>query len=473
MAARWVACRGGTNSVGGDMGRIVLVGSTSALSAALDHVGSDVARVILVGHAGEALRSDPTWARIDALSSLDFSSLDADTAVLCERPDPTDARALLARAADAGVKLSVWDGEQVRALALQDVVGSAERNVSAARVRRQIAGRRVLITGGGGSIGGELARQIAALGPSRLTLLDSSECNLFKMGLELPQAVLALADIRDPRSVRRWFEREMPDVVFHTAALKQVPLVEAFPCEGVLTNLGGLRNVAEAAQAVGADLVFVSTDKAVDPTGVMGASKRLGELYCQALDRRDGARAVTLRLGNVLGSAGSVAPIFEAQAIAGKPLTVTDPDVTRFFLSIPQAANALLLAAQTALENEAPRGCVLVIEMGAALPIIELARAVIRLAGKRPDVDLPIVVTGLRPGERLHEALISANERVVGEAAGGVTAVSASPRGLNDLQAAFDRLLFLANEGADTKVVAELFAAVLDESQRHVAAAAD
>jgi O-antigen biosynthesis protein WbqV len=282
-----------------------------------------------------------------------------------------------------------------------------------------------------------------------------------------------LADIRDARSVRRWFEREMPDIVFHTAALKQVPLVEAFPCEGVLTNLGGLRNVAEAAQAVEADLIFVSTDKAVDPTGVMGASKRLGELYCQALDRRGGARVVTLRLGNVLGSAGSVAPIFEAQAAAGKPLTITNPDVTRFFLSIPQAANALLLAAQTALSDETPRGCVLVIDMGEALPIVELARAVIRLAGKRPDVDLPIVITGLRPGERLHEQLISATESVVGEAAGGVTAVTGAPRALDELHAIFERLVFLANEGADPEVAAELFAVVSGDTQRRFASAAD
>src|SRR5262249_44945722 len=160
----------------------------------------------------------------------------------------------------------------------------------------RIGGKRVLITGGGGSIGGELARRIATLGVSRLTLLDSSECNLFKMGLELPQAAPVLADVRDRAGVRRWFERERPDVVFHTAALKQVPLVEAFPSEGVLTNILGLRNVAEATQAVGADLVFVSTDKAVDPTGLMGACKRFGELYCQALDGLERSRFVTVRL---------------------------------------------------------------------------------------------------------------------------------------------------------------------------------
>jgi O-antigen biosynthesis protein WbqV len=448
----------------------VLIGSANALRAITraGWTGVDVAGAVVVG-AGDT--SFPLVDRVASLATIDFAALPAPTAVFCEKPDPSDARALLAGAADAKVQLKLFEDGAVRDLALRDVIGAAERPIDTARLRQQIAGRRVLITGGGGSIGSELARKLAALGPSRLTLLDSSECNLYKMGLDLPQAVLALADVRDARSVQRWFEREMPEVVFHTAALKQVPLVEAFPCEGVLTNLGGLRNVAEAAQAIKADLVFVSTDKAVDPTGVMGASKRLGELFCQAIDRRGGPRAVTLRLGNVLGSAGSVAPVFEAQAAAGKPLTITDPEVTRFFLSIPQAADALLAAARAALAGDAPRGAVLVIDMGEPLPILELARAVIRLAGKRPDVDLPIVITGLRPGERLHEQLISAHESIVGEAAGGVTAVTAAPRELAALNDIVDQLLHLANAGADAEVKANLFAAV--SAERYPAMAAD
>jgi O-antigen biosynthesis protein WbqV len=448
----------------------VLIGSATALRAAAAGVWGDAdgACAVVVG-GGKA--PYPIIAQPSSLNEIDCAALPAKTAVLCERPDPAEARALLARSADAKVQLKLIEDGTVRDLALRDVIGAAERPTNAALLRQQIAGRRVLITGGGGSIGSELARKIAGFGPSRLTLLDSSECNLYKMGLELPQAVLALADVRDVRSVQRWFEREMPDVVFHTAALKQVPLVEAFPCEGVLTNLGGLRNVAEAAQAIKADLVFVSTDKAVDPTGVMGASKRLGELFCQAIDRRGGPRAVTLRLGNVLGSAGSVAPVFEAQAAAGKPLTITDSEVTRFFLSIPQAADALLAAARAALAGDAPRGAVLVIDMGEPLPILELARAVIRLAGKRPDVELPIVITGLRPGERLHEQLISAHESIVGEAAGGVTAVTTAPRELGALNQVFDQLLHLASEGADAEVKANLFAAM--SAERYPAMAAD
>jgi O-antigen biosynthesis protein WbqV len=241
--------------------------------------------------------------------------------------------------------------------------------------------------------------------------------------------------------------------------LKQVPLVEAFPSEGVLTNVGGLRHVAEAARSVGADLIFVSTDKAVDPSGVMGASKRLGELYCQALDRREACRAIPVRLGNVLGSTGSVTPTFEAQLAAGGPLTVTDPEVTRFFLSIPQAADALLHAAAIGLSAPA-RGAALVIDMGEALPVVELAREVIRLEGLRPDIDVPIVFTGLRPGEKLHEQLIASDEWREADPAANVSAVVSPPRGLGELADDMERLCLLAREGADEAVAAALFAAV-------------
>jgi O-antigen biosynthesis protein WbqV len=449
----------------------VAIGSAASLRAlGAAHSNIEIASVVVIGDGDADL---PIVARAPSLAQLEFAALPARCALLMGRPDPAEARAALAHAVDAGVQLKILAGESVRDLTLSDLVGGIDRGPSgASRLRDLIAGKRVLITGGGGSIGGELARQIAAMAPARLTLLDNSEFNLFNISLELPQATLALADIRDVRSVRRWFEREDPEIVFHAAALKQVPLVEAFVSEGVLTNIGGLRNVAEAAQAVKADLIFVSTDKAVDPSGVMGASKRLGEMYCQALDRRGGPRAVPIRLGNVLGSAGSVAPIFETQLAAGRALTVTHEKVTRYFLSIPQSAGALLRAAEAALAGEAPRGGVLVIDMGEPLPVVELARAVIRLAGLRPDVDRPIVFTGLRPGERLHEHLIAADERVASDAA-GVSAVVSAPRGLAELHERMERLALLARDGADNAIVDELFAAITiaaaDASVRAVA----
>jgi FlaA1/EpsC-like NDP-sugar epimerase len=441
----------------------VLLGSAAAVSEAWNGRATwapanlDVRGAVLVG-PGESpvhlLERAPIW------DAIDLFQIRAAALILVDPPaDGAAKRAVLVRAAEAGMRTYLLRGGKLRRLKLDDLIGRALGEVDFARIRDVVAGKRVLVTGGGGSIGGELARRLATLGPARLTLLDSSEHNLYKIGLELPDAVQVLADIRDERAVGRWFATERPELVFHAAALKQVPIVEKFPSEGILTNLLGLRNVAEAARAVGADLLFVSTDKAVDPSGVMGASKRMGEIYCQALDRAGPLRAVPIRLGNVLGSAGSVAPLFEAQLAEGGPLTVTDPEVTRFFLSIPQAADALLQAAAVGFHTD-PRGSALVIEMGEALPVVELAREVIRLEGLRPEIDVPITFTGLRPGEKLHEALVAQGEWREADPAPGVIAVASHERALDSVMATMETLIALAREGANEKIAAALFEAV-------------
>ncbi|MBK8544068.1 MAG: polysaccharide biosynthesis protein [Caulobacteraceae bacterium] len=441
----------------------VLLGSAKAVSdawharATWAPASLDVLGAVLVG-PGEApvalINRAPIW------DALDLAAVRGSSLILIDPPaDGAAKRAVLTRAAEAGLRCLVLTGEKLRRLRLDDLIGRSLGDVDFARIRNVVAGKRVLVTGGGGSIGGELARRIATLSPARLTLLDSSEHNLYRIGLELPDAVQVLADIRDANSVGRWFAKERPEIVFHAAALKQVPMVEAFASEGVLTNVVGLQNVAEAARRGGADMIFVSTDKAVDPSGLMGASKRLGEIYCQALDRAGPERAVSVRLGNVLGSAGSVTPIFEAQLAEGGPLTVTDPDVTRFFLTIPQAADALLQAAAVGLTVE-PRGSALVIEMGEALPVVELAREVIRLEGLRPDIDVPITFTGLRPGEKLHEALVASDEWREADPAPGVIAVASSARALTDVLADMETLAALARDGANEKIAAALFRAV-------------
>ena len=416
----------------------------------------------------------PVLLRAPAWEALAFEQIGAKAIVLAgAAPSVPVTRRMLARAADAHMRIYLNEhGRRIRPLALDDVVGAPLGDVDWARIRTRIAGKRVLITGGGGSIGGELARRVATLGPARLTLLDSSEYNLFKISLELRDAALAMADIRDRAAIKRWFACEKPDIVFHTAALKQVPLVEQFPGEGVLTNVCGLRHVAEAARAAGADLIFVSTDKAVDPSGVMGASKRLGELYCQALDRGDGPRVIPVRLGNVLSSTGSVAPVFQAQFAAGGPLTVTDASVTRFFLSIRQAADVLLQAAAIGLNADSPRGAALVIDMGEAMPVVELARDIIRLNGLRPEKDVAITYVGMRPGEKLHEQLISASEEAVACGAPGVEAAISAPRGLAELNEIMDRLAMLAAAGDDAAVSAGLFEALALSTPASVKAAA-
>jgi FlaA1/EpsC-like NDP-sugar epimerase len=401
------------------------------------------------------------WAAFDPAAD----NYQADTLILAEPPPSrAAARTVLARAAQARMNVMLIEHGVLRPMTIGDVIGRALASVDWERIRATIAGKRILITGGGGSIGGELARRVATLKPASLCILENSEFNLFAIGRDLPSASLALADIRDAAAVKRWFDRERPDIVFHAAALKQVPLVEAHPCEGLRTNVGGCRIIADAASAIGAHLIFVSTDKAVNPSGVMGATKRLAEMYCQALDRESGhsggPRFLTVRLGNVLGSTGSVTPLFESQLAAGGPLTVTDPKVTRYFITIPQAADCLLQAAAAGIASRSGRGAAFVLDMGEPMAVVDLARKMIQLKGLRSDVDVDITFVGLRPGEKLHEELVASDEWREANPAPGVMAAASAPRGLADLNEVIDRLSMLARTGADADVTAMLHAAV-------------
>jgi O-antigen biosynthesis protein WbqV len=328
----------------------------------------------------------------------------------------------------------------IEPIALEDLLGRSQAVLDRDAMARLIHGRRILVTGAGGTIGSELTRQIAALGPACLTLVDNSEYLLYTIDAELrerwPELAIRrlLADVRDRGRVDAVIAGEAPQIVFHAAALKHVPMVEANPTEGVLTNVIGSRNVAEAARAAGVGLVvMISTDKAVDPASVMGATKRLAEGFCQALDLHEarlhearrvhglgpraladapGTRFVTVRFGNVLGSTGSVVPLFAHQLAAGGPLTVTHPEVSRFFMTVREAVELVLEASATTPEAETgdARGKIFVLDMGEPVKIVELARQMIRLAGLRPDRDIQIAYTGLRPGEKLHEALFHAAE---------------------------------------------------------------
>jgi FlaA1/EpsC-like NDP-sugar epimerase len=310
-------------------------------------------------------------------------------------------------------------------IALEDLLGRPQAVLDRDGMARLIRGRRVLVTGAGGTIGAELARQIAALAPRRLALVDNGEFPLYAIDLELRErsdtvCVPLLRDVRERGQIDEIVKSEQPEIVFHAAALKQLPMVEANPVEGVLTNVVGSRNVAEAARAHGVSLVvMISTDKAVNPTSVMGATKRIAESFCQALDvyeaRRRGTRFVTVRFGNVLGSAGSVVPLFTRQLAAGGPLTVTDPEVSRFFMTVREAVELVLQAsALSPAEDPAGlRGKIFVLDMGEPVKIVDLARQMIRLAGLRPEHDIGIEFVGLRPGEKLHEELFHPEEAVM------------------------------------------------------------
>jgi O-antigen biosynthesis protein WbqV len=315
-------------------------------------------------------------------------------------------------------------GRTVEPIALEDLLGRPQAVLDREAMARLIRGRRILVTGAGGTIGSELARQIAAFAPARLILVDNGEYLLYQIDSELRESWPELAirarlgDVREAPRIAAIIAAEQPQIVFHAAALKHVPIVEANPIEGVLTNVIGTRNVAEAARAFGAELVvMISTDKAVDPASVMGATKRLAESFCQALDLYEarraplGTRFLTVRFGNVLGSTGSVVPLFARQLAAGGPLTVTDPEATRFFMTVREAVELVLEASASMPEAAADaRGKIFVLDMGEPIKIADLARQMIRLAGKRPERDIAILYTGLRPGEKLHEALFHAAE---------------------------------------------------------------
>ncbi len=331
-------------------------------------------------------------------------------------------------------------GVEVRPIALEDLLGRPQAVLDRGAISGLIGGRRVIVTGAGGTIGSELVRQIAALAPERLILLDAGEFNLYSIEMEVREKFPGLdtraviADVRDRDRVMRLFQDERPALVFHAAALKHVPLVEANPCEGALTNVVGTRNVADAARAAAClAMVLISTDKAIRPTSVMGAAKRFAETYCQALDvlpPRDGTehatRYMTVRFGNVLGSSGSVVPLFTRQLAQGGPLTVTHPDMRRYFMTVREAVELVLQASAHGVTRAEDRGKILVLDMGEPVKIADLARQMIRLAGYRPGVDIEIAYTGLRPGEKLFEEILTAAEAPSRTEADGV--FLASPR---------------------------------------------
>lgn len=306
-------------------------------------------------------------------------------------------------------------GEALREIGLEEFLRREPVNLAASPIQQLISGKRVLVTGAGGSIGSEICRQLVTLGCSHISLVDHSEFLLFEIDRDLHRISSSiskrafLCDVRDAERLNQIFEEERPEIVFHAAALKHVTLVELNPCEAVLTNVLGTWNVSAAARRSGASqFVLISTDKAVDPTSFMGATKRVAEATCP--ESSDALRHCVVRFGNVLGSAGSVVPIFRKQIEQGGPVTVTHPDVERYFMTIPEAVQLVLHAAAISAAGEASRTRKFLLEMGKPVKIYDLARQMIELCGLKPDVDIPIEITGLKPGEKLTEELLDGNE---------------------------------------------------------------
>ncbi len=296
----------------------------------------------------------------------------------------------------------------IRELTEQDLLGRAEVQVDVNQITGVITGKTVLVTGAGGSIGSELCRQLYNLAPERLIMLDRDENGLHAVQLSIEGKALldtpdlVVADIRDRERVFEIFERDRPDVVFHTAALKHLTLLEIHPDEAVKTNVCGTRNLLDAAEQSGVErFVNVSTDKAADPTSVLGRTKLMAERLTAATAARANGTFVSVRFGNVLGSRGSVLPTFRSQIESGGPITVTDPEVTRYFMTIPEAVRLVLQASAIGRPGE-----IMILDMGEPVKIVDMAKRLIRHSGKRIEV----VYTGLRPGEKLHEVLVATDE---------------------------------------------------------------
>jgi FlaA1/EpsC-like NDP-sugar epimerase len=321
------------------------------------------------------------------------------------------------------------------------------------RLEGVVNGKAIVVTGGGGSIGAEICERAVTFGARWLLIIENSEPALHA-ALEMlatkssaAQITGRLADIRDRARILQLVSEFKPDIVFHAAALKHVPLLEQEWQESIKTNVFGSINVADAAVSAGAAaMVFISTDKAIEPVSVLGASKRFAEMYCQALDReiargaRGGTRLMSVRFGNVLASNGSVVPKFKAQIEAGGPLTVTDPEMVRYFMTIREAADLVITAASHALEAGTTRVAVYVLNMGQPVKIVDLAERMIRLSGLEPGRDIEIAFTGIRPGERLHEILFAREEPMLPIGIEGIVAARATSPGLEEMRTALSSL---------------------------------
>jgi FlaA1/EpsC-like NDP-sugar epimerase len=332
-------------------------------------------------------------------------------------------RAITMRCRDAGLETKIIPGiyeivgervnlSRIREVAIEDLLGREPVQLDEDELNASIRGAVVMVTGAGGSIGSELCRQVCRYAPARLVLVERFENALFEIHRELiglyPELAIdpQIADVTDARRMEQVFGEVRPSIVFHAAAHKHVPMMESNPGEAVKNNVGGTRMVAELADRHGVDrFVLISTDKAVNPTSVMGATKRVAEIYTQALAQRSNTRFVTVRFGNVLGSNGSVIPIFKQQIAAGGPVTVTHPDMQRYFMTIPEASQLVLQAGAMGSGGE-----IFILDMGEPVKIVDLARDLITLSGFRPDEDIEIKFNGVRPGEKLFEQLSTDGE---------------------------------------------------------------
>jgi len=337
-----------------------------------------------------------------------------------QRPNPVNKRKVIATALETRTTVlnippvENWiNGElnfkQIKQVHIEDLLGREVIHLDDGNVENQLRGKTILVSGAAGSIGSGLVKQIARYNPGLVVALDQAESPAYELEIELRKKFpgisleVVIGDIRQHDRMHRVFDKFKPQIVFHAAAYKHVPLMELNPSEAVLTNVLGTRILVDlSVQYAVETFVFISTDKAVNPTSVMGSTKRVAEIYAQASNELGATRFITTRFGNVLGSNGSVIPLFKKQIESGGPVTVTDPEVTRFFMTIPEACQLVLEAGAMGSGGE-----IFIFDMGDSVKIIDLARQMITLSGFEPDRDIQIEITGLRPGEKLYEELLN------------------------------------------------------------------
>jgi FlaA1/EpsC-like NDP-sugar epimerase len=398
---------------------------------------------------GQLIRNIPVLGGVDDIEAVirDFSTRGKPITRVVMTPSAFEPEAhpesVLMRARRLGLivsrmpSLESGDAPRLTTVAVEDLLLRSSEKIDYARLEALVKNKAVIVTGGGGSIGSEICERVATFGAARLLVVENSEPALYAVTEALAArehgVVIEgrIADIRDRERIMRLMNEFKPDIVFHAAALKHVPILERDWSEGVKTNIFGSVNVADAALAAGAEaMVMISTDKAIEPVSMLGLTKRFAEMYCQALDHglafqgggKPRMRLISVRFGNVLASNGSVVPKFKAQIEAGGPVTVTHPDMVRYFMTIREACDLVLTAATHALTPARPDVSVYVLNMGQPVKIVELAERMIRLSGLEPGHDIEIVFSGMRPGERLNEILFASEEPAIEIGVAGIMA---------------------------------------------------
>jgi FlaA1/EpsC-like NDP-sugar epimerase len=350
-----------------------------------------------------------------------------DTLIIAiNKPNPDKKRAIIQKALELDLDLlstpplhqwsdGAFNTKLIKKVNIEDLLGRKEIKLNTENIYNYLSGKVILVTGGAGSIGSEIARQVLKYEPAKLILLDQAETPIYELSNELnnldqkSEFETVIADVSNISRMQNVFQTFQPQIVFHAAAYKHVPLMEDNPAEAIKVNVEGTKIVADLSHKFKCEsFVMISTDKAVNPTNVMGASKRIAEIYVQSLSKQSSTKFTTTRFGNVLGSNGSVIPIFKRQIAQGGPVTVTDERITRYFMTIPEACQLVLEAGTMGAGGE-----VYVFDMGESIKIIDLAKQMIKLSGFEPNKEIPIKITGLRPGEKLYEELLTTEENTI------------------------------------------------------------